>query len=188
MKQGRLRQTYPVPGESLQYRVEEDKGRLTVQLNDKLVELDLQQDGSKAGWCKSRGNLLSFAYDWVGKELHVWLDGALFVFQSLESRKYRRNETSSGPVLSNERQGDQFPEDGNKIMARTSGQVLMISVSPGDNISAGDEVCVIEAMKMEHSIRSSLGGVLSEVLVRPDQQVSAGDVLISLEQEPGETG
>ena len=187
VKQGRLRRTYPVPGEPVQYRVEANEGRLAVQLNDQLVELELHQDSSNMGWCKGQGKLLSFAYDWVGEELHIWLDGALFVFQSLEDHKYRSNATSSRRVLSDTGQGDQFPEDEHKIITRTSGRVLIICLSPGDTVSPGEEVCVIEAMKMEHSIRSSVAGVVGELLVRADQQVSAGDVLISLKQESGDT-
>jgi propionyl-CoA carboxylase alpha chain len=61
------------------------------------------------------------------------------------------------------------------------GRVLAIRVRPGDLVSAGDEVCVIEAMKMEQSIRVSLDGVVKAIHVRPMDTVKANDPLIEME-------
>ena len=61
------------------------------------------------------------------------------------------------------------------------GRVISILVRPGDHVSAGDEVCVVEAMKMEQSIRSTQDGVIKTVHVQPMDSVSAEDPLIELE-------
>ncbi len=61
------------------------------------------------------------------------------------------------------------------------GRVVSISVRPGDPVSAGDEVCVVEAMKMEQSIRAPWDGVVKTVHVQPTDLVSASDPLIELE-------
>ena len=47
--------------------------------------------------------------------------------------------------------------------------------------SLGDEVCVVEAMKMEQSIRSNRDGVVKTVLVKPMDSVKANDPLVELE-------
>lgn len=60
------------------------------------------------------------------------------------------------------------------------GRVLAVSVRPGDRVKPGDEVCIIEAMKMEQSMRVSREGVVKEVHVRQGQQVNAGDLLVEL--------
>ena len=54
-------------------------------------------------------------------------------------------------------------------------------VRPGDAVAAGDEVCVVEAMKMEQSIRSTRDGVVKEVHVQPMDSVSLDDPLVELE-------
>ncbi len=54
-------------------------------------------------------------------------------------------------------------------------------VRPGDRVSAGEEVCVVEAMKMEQSIRATRGGVVKAVLVQPMDAVKTNDPLIELE-------
>lgn len=61
------------------------------------------------------------------------------------------------------------------------GRVMSILVRPGDRVSAGDEVCVVEAMKMEQSIRSPRDGVIKAVHVQPLDSVSANDPLVELE-------
>ncbi len=54
-------------------------------------------------------------------------------------------------------------------------------VRPGDRVSAGDEICVVEAMKMEQSIRAPRDGVVKTIFVQPMDQVNADDPLVELE-------
>ena len=61
------------------------------------------------------------------------------------------------------------------------GRVISILVRPGDRVSAGDEVCVVEAMKMEQSIRAHRDGVVKTIFVQPMDPVKADDPLIELE-------
>ncbi len=67
------------------------------------------------------------------------------------------------------------------IASPLSGRVISIMVRPGDKVSAGQEVCVVEAMKMEQSIRATRDGVVKEVLVQPMDTVRTNDPLIELE-------
>jgi biotin carboxyl carrier protein len=61
------------------------------------------------------------------------------------------------------------------------GRVISVSVRPGDRVSEGDEVCVVEAMKMEQSIRATRDGVVKTVHVQPADPVKANGPLIELE-------
>jgi len=49
----------------------------------------------------------------------------------------------------------------------------------------GDCLMILEAMKMEHSLKASRTGVVAEVLIEQGQQVAAGDALIRLDEEAG---
>ena len=69
----------------------------------------------------------------------------------------------------------------NIIASPLSGRVISILVRPGDNITAGQEVCVVEAMKMEQSIRATRDGVIKEILVQPRDSVRTNDPLMELE-------
>ena len=69
----------------------------------------------------------------------------------------------------------------NVIRSPMPGRVISILVRPGDRVTAGQEVCVVEAMKMEQSIRAAREGVVKEVLVQPTDSVRTNDPLIELE-------
>ena len=61
------------------------------------------------------------------------------------------------------------------------GRVLAVMVRPGDQVSQGDDLCVVEAMKMEQTIRANRSGVVRTIFVQPMDSVSANDPLIELE-------
>jgi len=63
------------------------------------------------------------------------------------------------------------------IEAPIPGKIVSVSVTPGDSITEGDTICVIEAMKMENPIVSPVTGSVTEVKVSPDQIVKTGQVL-----------
>jgi propionyl-CoA carboxylase alpha chain len=69
------------------------------------------------------------------------------------------------------------------LHAPMPGRVLRIAVDVGDNVGEGETLLVMEAMKMEHTLRSPRRGVVVEVRCRPGDQVDAGAVLIVVEEQ-----
>jgi acetyl-CoA/propionyl-CoA carboxylase, biotin carboxylase, biotin carboxyl carrier protein len=67
------------------------------------------------------------------------------------------------------------------IAAPMQGTVLRVLVEPGQEIQAGDVVCILEAMKMENAIPAPREGVVSEIPVEAGQNVQAGDTLVELD-------
>ena len=62
------------------------------------------------------------------------------------------------------------------------------SVSVGDEVRAGQVLLVLEAMKMEHTLRAPHDGTVIEVDPAPGDQVEAGTVLLVVESsEPMST-
>jgi acetyl-CoA/propionyl-CoA carboxylase biotin carboxyl carrier protein len=62
------------------------------------------------------------------------------------------------------------------------GTVLAVRVDDGDEVSAGDVLCIVEAMKMENEIAAPRNGVVSGLSVSPGEPVTAGQVVCVLEQ------
>ena len=48
----------------------------------------------------------------------------------------------------------------------------------GDTVTAGQAVCVLEAMKMENHIAAEMAGTVREIKVAPGDSVGAGDVVV----------
>jgi biotin carboxyl carrier protein len=62
------------------------------------------------------------------------------------------------------------------------GKVLRVAVAEGDEVSEGATLVVMEAMKMEHTLRAPHGGTVSHVLCSPEDQVEADTVLVVVER------
>ena len=62
------------------------------------------------------------------------------------------------------------------LLAPMPGTVVGVPVAEGDTVAAGQPVVVLEAMKMQHTIKAPVDGVVSD-LVGAGRQVAAGDVL-----------
>jgi acyl-CoA carboxylase subunit alpha len=63
------------------------------------------------------------------------------------------------------------------------GRVLAIRCAPGERVTRGQVLAVLEAMKVEHEVRAPDDGVVRAVPVEPGQQVNAGDVLVDVDTE-----
>jgi 3-methylcrotonyl-CoA carboxylase alpha subunit len=71
--------------------------------------------------------------------------------------------------------------DPGRLTAPMPGKVLSFAVRPGDQVSKGQALAVMEAMKMEHTIIAPGDGVVAEVLFAPGDQVMEGAELLTLE-------
>ncbi len=63
------------------------------------------------------------------------------------------------------------------------GQVLRILVSEGQLVKTGEALVVLEAMKMEQTIRTTINGVIQSVLVKTGQVVAPGQMLVQIGAE-----
>ena len=61
------------------------------------------------------------------------------------------------------------------------GKVIAVKVAAGDTVSKGDELLVVEAMKMENAVRAPRDGRVKTVAARVGEMVSPGTVLVELE-------
>ena len=69
----------------------------------------------------------------------------------------------------------------NEVKSPMPGLVLNIMVQPGDSVSKGDSLIVLEAMKMENIIKSPADGVLKTVEVEKSSAIEKNQVLITFD-------
>ncbi|HZD95272.1 MAG TPA: biotin carboxylase N-terminal domain-containing protein, partial [Candidatus Sulfotelmatobacter sp.] len=60
------------------------------------------------------------------------------------------------------------------------GQVLRVLVAPGQHVGPGAALVVLEAMKMEQTVRATISGRVDAVLVKPGEIVSPGQMLVEI--------
>lgn len=67
---------------------------------------------------------------------------------------------------------------GKHVRAPIPGVITAILVRPGDEVAVGQELCKLEAMKMNNSIRSNRAGKIDSIIVSVGQQVKHNDLLM----------
>jgi biotin carboxyl carrier protein len=101
-----------------------------------------------------------------GGQVHVALDGVTYVLTPEAS--------GAGPRDVGGRVSPQ-------VTAPMPGKVLRLSVREGQEVSAGDDLLILEAMKMETRITADGSGTVRRVLVAEGQMVDGGQVMIEIE-------
>lgn len=71
------------------------------------------------------------------------------------------------------------------LTAPMNGSIVRVLVEPGQTVEAGTQLVVLEAMKMEHSIRAPHAGTVAALYCQEGDMVSEGSVLVALEQAAG---
>jgi len=71
---------------------------------------------------------------------------------------------------------------GGRVIAPMHGLLLEVLVKPGDQVTRGQTLAVLEAMKMHYEIQAEIDGIVSEVTAVGGKQVAADDVLIEINE------
>jgi 3-methylcrotonyl-CoA carboxylase alpha subunit len=155
-----------------------------LRVGDEEVTADLKPHGS--GWVATVGSVrLSFAVEPAGHGSFVLLDGERrLVFHCVregaiihlfwEGAAYRIEEQREGA-----RPGHRRDKSG--LEASMPGKVIAVKASPGQDVKKGDELVVVEAMKMENGLRAPRDGRVKSVGVKVGDMVGPGAVLVELE-------
>jgi propionyl-CoA carboxylase alpha chain len=109
------------------------------------------------------GVLRSYEIREAGGEIFVWSSSGDCVFRRLprhpRSARASEREAANSPM---------------------PGKVLRILVTAGQSVKTGDSLVVLEAMKMEQTIRTTINGVVNAILVQPGQVVAPGQKLVEI--------
>ena len=73
------------------------------------------------------------------------------------------------------------PITGNVVTSPMPGRILKVLVAPGDTVAKGQDVVILEAMKMENSIMSDYAGTVKQVLVAEGETVAVDSQLVEIE-------
>lgn len=106
----------------------------------------------------------------------IWSDANRFDVEALDERRRAIQElagagsASSGPA---------------PLVAPMPGLVVRVNVKAGDEVTPGQPLVVIEAMKMENELRATAAGIVGSVRATPGIAVEKGTVLVELVSSGG---
>jgi biotin carboxyl carrier protein len=67
-----------------------------------------------------------------------------------------------------------------RICSFIPGTVIEVLVRPGDKVTEGDDIVILDAMKMKNRLKSHISGKVAAVNVKPGDRVSKGVVLVEV--------
>ena len=106
-----------------------------------------------------------------------------------QGRRYRIVTVSQGPTTRVEVEGAAhlvLRDDGGVVRARGPAFVVSILVEPGQEVTEGDPIVVLESMKMEATLAAPFSGVVASIDVSPNAQVDAGAPLLRIKANEAE--
>ncbi len=62
------------------------------------------------------------------------------------------------------------------------GKIFRILVEVGQEVSAGDSLIVMEAMKMEHTLKANITGIVTKIFFKIGEQVDHGELLVEIKE------
>jgi 3-methylcrotonyl-CoA carboxylase alpha subunit len=144
--------------ELLDVRLEEE----TVLLGDRRVSFRVRRSNGRLVGIEIEGRFMSLRSARVGDAFRIWCQGRVFEAQKASSLAARARETGN-------------------LVSPMPGRVRRVEVAAGDRVERGQVVVIVEAMKMEHAIRSPREGIVGSVLFQEGDLVDAGVELVELE-------
>jgi len=146
------------------------------------AELTYLHDGDLHLAVGGREGLLVFSQE--GQVVTLTFGG-----QRLTVRLYRHDETvfvfgrqgaTQITVVDRLAHAGEAHGEAGRLTAPMPGKVVSFAVKAGDNVSKGQALAVMEAMKMEHTIAAPADGVVQELLYAPGDQVPEGAELLKM--------
>jgi len=141
------------------------KARATFTVDGRLVEADAVRLSRGAYSILLGGRSLEVTTEETSDGFLIRTNGREFQVEIIDPRSWRRRR-GAGIELEGRQQ----------LIAPMPGKIVRVLVAAGQQVSAGQGLLVIEAMKMQNEIRSPKSGTV-EKLAREGQTVNAGEVL-----------
>ncbi len=147
-------------------------GRIVASLEDEEWEVNVHSISSNWMSLLMGSRLLNAFLAKAGGKMYVSVNGENYCFTS------PAEEDDLGTV----RRGETTVETELSITAPMPGSVLKVNVKEGDKVEEGQCLAIVEAMKMETGLYSTIKGQVKKIHAIEGKQVDAGEVLIELQE------
>ncbi|MFZ3185883.1 MAG: acetyl/propionyl/methylcrotonyl-CoA carboxylase subunit alpha [Pseudomonas sp.] len=138
--------------------------------------LRLQREGGESSYQLKGERIYHQHRDKLTSHSALRRGDALFIEWAGELREVRRVDPIAEVEASHSHQGG--------LTAPMNGSIVRILVEVGQAVEAGAALVVLEAMKMEHSIRAPQAGIVKALYCGEGELVSEGTALVELEEQP----
>ena len=113
----------------------------------------------------------------------VVVDGEIIEFDEIENINIQESGNNIDAKLkldSDELNKSESNSSSHNIITPMAGVILKIIKNKGDSVSKGDDLIVVESMKMEQIIKSDYDGIVDVINVDLNERVSVGKILMTI--------
>jgi len=157
---------YRIGAELYTIRPDRSGDTLRVHVDAEAVEIDDYRIDERYVTIRRATRIERYLYARLGRHIHVALEGR--TFELIPAEEEAEAESNAGGFT---------PE----VAAPMPGKVLQVLVAVGDRLEAGAALLVLEAMKMEQTVRTATAAVVRRVDVAAGAMVGPGQTLVVLE-------
>ncbi|MEP7113427.1 MAG: biotin carboxylase N-terminal domain-containing protein [Ilumatobacteraceae bacterium] len=150
---------------TVQFRSTNTANQFEVVVADGSIVTTTSRLGDGDGYIEFGGETTQFRVATYGPTIWIGSDGDAWSFTEHEPTAARHRQIDHGAA----------------IASPMPGTVIAVLVSPGESVTAGQAVVVVEAMKMEHTLRASTDGAVTELLVHVGDRVALNQLLAVIE-------
>ncbi|XP_054606587.2 propionyl-CoA carboxylase alpha chain, mitochondrial isoform X2 [Nothobranchius furzeri] len=175
--------------------MDQNNWELCVELGQELHDIEISKSGNSY-IVKVDGGQVEVCGDWnlASPLLPLTINGTCRMLQCLSKESsgnivlqymgtlFKVRVLSKLTAKLNSYMPEKVSEDTSSILrSPMPGTVVAMSVKPGDTVADGQEICVIEAMKMQNSLTAVKQAKVKSVHCQPGETVGEGDLLVELE-------
>ena len=167
--------------------------KYSVSVNGESIDVEIDGENVRVGDATSRARILDLDGKgsparmlMIGEKVHrvqlrpgdsrgrytLWIDGYRFEVEALDERTRAIRELSAATAK---------PTGPAPLVAPMPGMIVRVNVGEGDAVQAGQELLVMEAMKMENELRAAAAGTVKRVHAAPGMAVEKGALLLEME-------
>lgn len=151
-------------GDRREVEIRESGGGLQVVVDGATFAPVVEEIGRGSFFWRDGGRSEPFHCVRDGDTIHLFWRGSVYrLVEEEEGGRAARRHASGG------------------LEAPMPGKVIAVKVAPGQAVKKGDELLVVEAMKMENAIRAPRDGTVRSVAARVGDMVGPGAVLVELQ-------
>ncbi|QEE24155.1 acetyl/propionyl/methylcrotonyl-CoA carboxylase subunit alpha [Rhodanobacter glycinis] len=130
-----------------------------------------ERDGDVTG-ARLDGNQLNARFDGEALRLPMRADARRVLLHDADGRRWRFDRAAAYAWESKDAAG------GNQVVAPMPGRIVLVKAKPGDAVEEGQELLVMEAMKMELALKAPRAGTIESVSATQGEFVEADAVLV----------
>lgn len=144
--------------------IEEESGKAEIEIDEKKFDVEFAQIDKNVYSLKIGDESVTIGVLKKGKKIEVFHNGELYEFEVSTGRARQREVTGDSGIQ--------------EIKSPMPGRIVKILKGEGEEVNEGEGVIVVEAMKMESELKSSVAGTVTQVNVEEGNTVESGTILL----------